>query len=110
LNESEENPGSNYPGFYNISGRHLYFIGEESGGSYITANNKFQTRYSLNHTQLYTVKITTSVETAVSGLTRGRGVLPDYEVNPTIEDYLHDRDVEREYALGLIKKTHLGKW
>jgi len=34
----------------------------------------------------------------------GRGVIPDYEVEPTFEEYTHGTDSEIEFALKLINK------
>jgi hypothetical protein len=42
---------------------------------------------------------------AVSGYPfRDRGVVPDYEVVPTIDDILQQRDAEMAFTLDLIQK------
>ena len=35
----------------------------------------------------------------------GRGVMPDYVIEPTIEDYLSGRDPQLERALTLARST-----
>jgi hypothetical protein len=41
---------------------------------------------------------------AVSGYDKYRGIIPEYPVEPPIDDVLNDRDTVMEYTLGLIKK------
>lgn len=83
------------------------FVGEESGGSYIAMNSRNQ--FIFPHTGLMVNKSFLKVEVPVSGLTPGRGIFPDYEVKPTLEDYLNGRDVELEFAVGLIKQGRNNK-
>lgn len=35
---------------------------------------------------------------------QGRGIMPDYEVWPTYEDFLHNRDTQMEFVLKLISE------
>jgi hypothetical protein len=45
---------------------------------------------------------------AVSGYPyKDRGVLPDYEVIPAIDDILQQRDAEMDFTLDLIRKKKL---
>jgi len=78
------------------------FIGEETGGSYVCTSNA-QT-VTLSHSQFPFLYSTQAFSTAVSGLTPGRGIMPDYEVIPTIQDYLAQRDVVKEFALSLFRE------
>lgn len=32
----------------------------------------------------------------------GRGIIPDYEVWPTFDDFMHNRDTQMEFVLKLI--------
>jgi hypothetical protein len=44
------------------------------------------------------------VETQKNTNPFGRGLLPDYEVRPTIQDFLAGKDVELEFVRKLIKE------
>ncbi len=76
------------------------FIGEESGGSfactdssrnYVLKNTKIQFRSS---TQIWAVD--------AQGLMPGRGIMPDFVVIPTIQDYLNNIDVVKQTAIDVI--------
>ena len=79
-----------------------FFIGEESGSAYggfsadpfviLLPNTLFKVLISGMKFQI----------TANGDLTRG--VIPDYQVQTTIEDILNNRDIELEYTLDLISK------
>jgi len=79
------------------------FIGQETGGSFACGSLYpyillFNTQIKLHYTR-------DIVKTAVSGLKAGRGIMPDYVIAPTIEDYVISRDPEMEYAVGLINTS-----
>jgi hypothetical protein len=77
------------------------FIGEETGGSFAcTAATQTAT---LDRTQLRFTYSTLTFSTAVSGLTPGRGIMPDYRVAPTVDDTLAGRDVVKAFALSLFR-------
>lgn len=78
------------------------FYGEESGGSYIcSANTK---DVVLSHTNIILYCATVQAEVAVSGLTQGRGIIPEHIIMPTIQDYLDNKDVVMNYVLENMKK------
>jgi hypothetical protein len=77
------------------------FIGDETGGSFVCTDSSQD--ISLVNTNLRLHYSTAPWKVAVSGLTPGRGIIPDHLIIPTIADYINNRDVEMEFALGLIK-------
>lgn len=78
------------------------FYGEESGGSYIcSANTK---DIVLSYTNIILYCATVQAEVAVSGLTPGRGIIPDHIIMPSIQDYIDNKDVVMDYVLEDIKK------
>lgn len=77
------------------------FIGDETGGSYICTDGSRDV--VLKNTRLRLHYSTKAYQTAVTGLKLGRGVMPDYYVLPTIQDYINGEDAEKEYAIKLIK-------
>jgi C-terminal processing protease CtpA/Prc len=76
------------------------FLGEESGGSYLCTDSSKDIH--LVNTGIRFHFATEPWEVAVSGLTPGRGIIPDYIVTPTIMDYLNNDDVVMEVAMDLI--------
>ncbi len=77
------------------------FIGDETGGSFVCTDSSRE--ISLVNTKLRLRYSTAPWKVAVSGLTPGRGIIPDHLITPTIEDYINNRDAEMEFVLGLIK-------
>lgn len=74
-------------------------IGEETGGA--TVNFGDVHVFELPHTRL---KVMTSWEQAFSscGIDNQRGVIPDFEVQNSIEDYINNNDRVLEFTLNLI--------
>jgi hypothetical protein len=76
-------------------------IGEESGGSaWCNGGNKI---FTLPNTGLRLQCTRCIYETAVSGFPRGRGVMPDIGIRPTIDDLVAGRDPVMLHALGLAR-------
>lgn len=80
------------------------FIGEETAGGYYgnTSGSKFalvlpNTRIRVN------IPLTKYVMAVKKAVYKDRGIIPDYTVVPTINDYLQHRDVQMNYALRLIR-------
>lgn len=76
-------------------------IGEESGGSF--ACTDASRSMALKHTQLQFRYSTKIFQVAVDGLTPGRGIMPDIQITPTLEDILSKKDLEMEKANARIK-------
>ena len=81
------------------------FIGEESGGTFEGPTGGNTIVVQLPHSKIM-IRISPNIH--IGYLYRkhpiGRGVLPDHEVEYTIEDYLQGKDLELEKALELIRK------
>jgi hypothetical protein len=79
------------------------FIGEETGGNkFIISGDPVEV--DLPHTKIKCY-ISTATYRIVEGLNQGHGVLPTYEVIPTIEDILEKRDRPLEMAFKLIAEN-----
>jgi hypothetical protein len=82
------------------------FIGEETGGGYYGNNSYWGNVLILPNTKIelefYFMKIQTAVKGSKSPF--GRGIFPDYEVIPTINDYLNNSDKILNYTINLIKR------
>jgi len=79
------------------------FIGIETGGSF--ACNDASEEYTLKHSGLKLGLPRMTFRVVAPGLTKGRGILPDHEIRPTIDDLINGRDVVREKAISLIGTT-----
>ena len=75
-------------------------MGEESGGA--SACNDASKEHVLKHPQLRLNPPRATFATSALCLPLGRGVLPDIEVQPTIQDIIENRDVVLEKALSLL--------
>ncbi|MBA2307480.1 hypothetical protein H0W26_05080 [Candidatus Dependentiae bacterium] len=82
------------------------FIGEEVGGGYYGNNSGPSFRLTLPHTEVRVNIPVWKYVNAVSGYAYPRrGVMPDYPVQPTIQDVLNGIDTEMIYTLKLIKSS-----
>lgn len=80
------------------------FVGEEVGGGYYGNNSRYWVRLTLPNTRLRVFIPLWKYVNAVSGYAYPRrGVMPDYPVQPTVQDVLNGVDTEMIYTLKLIK-------
>jgi hypothetical protein len=78
------------------------FVGEETGGTYECNDNHISVQTSATHLNINVARMTYT--TAVNGLSRETGIIPDYPVDPTINDFLAGRDAVKQFAVELIHK------
>lgn len=84
------------------------FIGEECGAGYYGNTSGMMPSVALPHTQIRIRIPLIRYTMAVSDYPEDRGIIPEYQISPTIEDLLQDRDTVMEFALDLIKKKNKG--
>ena len=77
-------------------------IGEETGGSAACSGNARS--YTLKNTRLRLYCSQDTYEVVTSGPTPGKGVMPDYEVKYTLDDYITGNDPVKALALQLINQ------
>ena len=78
------------------------FIGEETGGAYEGNVSGYSTTIKLPHTNI-SIKIpTVHFQMNVQPKIKGRGIIPDYEVSQSWEDYLNGVNSKLEFAKKLI--------
>lgn len=77
------------------------FIGEESGGTMEGNTSHRSARLVLPNTKIR-VAIPLIKTTNAVGFTKGKGVYPDYDITPKIDDILKGIDTELNFALSLI--------
>ncbi len=83
------------------------FIGSETGGSSYTFCYG-PSNYKLKHTRI-TIKIPSNQAVLQSDNQVRHGVLPDYEISPTIEGILEKRDEMMEFTTDLIQNQPIEK-
>ncbi|MBA2339269.1 MAG: hypothetical protein H0V88_02655 [Pyrinomonadaceae bacterium] len=86
--------------------RQATFIGEETGGGYYGNTSGSYIRLTLPHSQIIIrIPLLKFVVEVGGDIPFGRGVIPDYEIQPTIDEYLNGVDAEMNYALKLIRDS-----
>jgi hypothetical protein len=84
--------------------RRAVFIGEETGGGYFGGNSGDYLGLTLPHSKLFIrIPIRCYIQAVSEYPYRDRGVIPDYPVEPTIQDVLKGIDTELEFTLDLIR-------
>lgn len=85
--------------------RPAVFIGEETGGGYYGNTSGIDVLLTLPNSQMaIRIPLLKFVVEVAGDIPFGRGVIPDYEVQPTIDEYLNGVDAEMSYALKLIRE------
>ncbi len=77
------------------------FVGTETGGTYTC--NAATREIHLKHTRFIVLLSRKSFASAVKGFPRNKGIIPEYPVQPTIEDLIAGRDAVMEFTLKLIE-------
>jgi len=82
------------------------FIGEESGGAYQGGNSGEFINLTLPNSkmQISIPIVRYQMATGHSTAEKGRGTMPDYLIEPSVEDVIENRDPVMAHALSLIKK------
>ena len=82
----------------------VFIIGEETGGEYRSYISGAIFRLKLPNSKIGikipTWKTVTAIEEKLSN--RGRGVLPDYPVSVTLDEFITGNDVVKDFAYKLI--------
>ncbi|BAV06127.1 S41 family peptidase [Filimonas lacunae] len=82
------------------------FIGEETGGGYQGNNSGLMPVTTLAPTRLrLTVPLQAYYNAVNPAVYMGRGTMPDYTINETINDYITGNDPVMKAAIDTIKKT-----
>jgi hypothetical protein len=79
------------------------FIGEECGAGYYGNTSGFMPTLTLPNTKIRIRIPMIRYTMSVSGFPRDRGIIPDHQVSPTIEDLLNQKDTVLEFTIDLIK-------
>jgi hypothetical protein len=83
-------------------------IGEETMGGYYGHNGHTTLEYKLPKSKIVTSFSIVNLEQDVpkkENQVYNRGIIPDFNVNQTIEDYLNQKDTQMNFVLDLLKKN-----
>ncbi|WP_166919434.1 S41 family peptidase [Flavobacterium poyangense] len=83
-------------------------IGEETMGGYFGHNGHTPVEYELPNSKIKTQFSIVNLEQDVTKKPNqffGRGVIPNYEVPQTFEDFMKNKDTQIDYTLNLINKN-----
>ncbi|MDW3652514.1 MAG: S41 family peptidase [Bacteroidia bacterium] len=78
------------------------FIGEETGGAYEGNVSGYSTEIKLPHSRIKISIPAVHFRLNVEPEEKSRGVMPDYEVQQTIKDYLDRKNSKKEYVLSKL--------
>jgi len=78
-------------------------VGEESGQPLLSNGDRNQ--FTLPETKMVCVTALSSVYLPCNNNDQIRGVLPDFNITPTLDDLLNDREYTLEYTLKLISEN-----
>jgi hypothetical protein len=81
------------------------FIGEETGGTYLSNNSGEMPALTLPNSGIRVIIPLFQFVMAVSEPPFGRGIQPDHAVRPTVDDFLAGIDTELAFALDLIQAS-----
>jgi C-terminal processing protease CtpA/Prc len=91
---------------YTKSNKRAIIIGEECNGAYEGGNGGSFLNFDLPHSKIsFGTPLIYYDNAVVPAEQKGRGILPDYEVEYKIEDLLQGKDTQLDFALELIRKT-----
>jgi len=82
--------------------RRATFVGEETDGTYECNDDHVRIQTSATHLNLNVARMTYTA--AVKGLSRETGIMPDYPVEPTMDDVLTGWDAVKQFAMKLSDK------
>jgi hypothetical protein len=80
-------------------------VGEETGQPLLSNGDANQ--FSLPETKMSCMSALAIVYMPCNNNDEVNGVFPDYEVIPTLDDLINDKEYTLEYTLDLIRKTKL---
>ena len=75
-------------------------IGSETGATYSCNANTIN--FELKNTKIYASVATKTYQTDVTGFAKNQGIIPDYQVNRSLEEIIDEKDVEMEKAMELM--------
>ena len=109
INENVGSASSHFASLVKGFVDNVIVVGVESVGGYYVHNGHVPFVYELPHSKIKTqFSIVHVLQDApqLADQPDGRGIIPDYEVWPTLSDYFEQKDTQMNFVLELIKENH----
>ncbi|MBC9797942.1 S41 family peptidase [Sinomicrobium weinanense] len=106
INENVASAASHFASLVKAYARNVTIVGVETVGGYYVHNGHIPLVYELPNSKIKTkFSIVYVVQDAPKKPDQpdGRGIIPDYEVWPELDDFLKHRDTQMEFVLKLIE-------
>jgi hypothetical protein len=107
IDENTASAASHLASLVKAYGRNTTIVGVETVGGYYFHNGHMSLIYELPNSKIKTkFSIVYVVQDAVvkADQPEGRGTMPDYEVWPTFDDFIKNRDTQMEFVMKLINE------
>jgi C-terminal processing protease CtpA/Prc len=107
INENTASAASHFASLVRAYVKNVTIIGVETAGGYYVHNGHFPLVYQLPNSKIKTqFSIVNVVQDAPKKDSQpiGHGIMPDYEVWQTLDDFLKQKDTQMEFTLKYLKK------
>jgi C-terminal processing protease CtpA/Prc len=84
------------------------FIGQESGGNYEESDGYYKINLVLPNSGIRATIPLWNLKTASGQYEKARGIVPDFSIEPSIEDFLAKKDRQLLFTIELIKQNSRG--
>jgi len=109
INENVASAAAHLASLVKAYARKATIVGVETCGGYYGHNGHIPFVYTLPNSKIkskFSIVYVVQDAPLKPDQPEGRGIIPDYEVWPTFEDFMRKRDTQMEFVLGLIKDEH----
>lgn len=115
INENVASAASHFASLVKGYVENVTIVGVETVGGYYVHNGHFPLIYELPNSRIKTQFSIVHVQQDApkkESQPAGRGIMPDYEVWPSLDDFFQHKDTQMEFALKLIadRRSHLSEW
>ena len=105
INENVASAASHFASLVKAYARDVTIVGVETVGGYYDHNGHISLVYELPNSEIktkFSVVYVVHDAPLLPDQPKGRGIMPHYEIWPTLEDFLAHRDTQMEFILELI--------
>lgn len=106
IDENVASAASHLASLVKAYARNVTIVGVETAGGYYYHNGHMPLIYELPNSKIktkFSIVYVVQDATVKPDQPKGRGILPHYEVWPTFDDFMHNRDTQMEFVLKLIR-------
>lgn len=107
INENVASAASHFASLVKGYAKKVTIVGVETAGGYYAHNGHSPLIYELPHSKIKTQFSIVNLQQDApekANQPRGRGIIPDYEVWPTLDNFLQQKDTQMKFTLKLIEE------